>query len=173
MNRQIQQRLPLSACGAEDRALASKGTNEFGCKTLDTIDLAALDSKAPFCIYFHGGGLTLGTMHDSDGLRLVQSTSATEHGAKPIIFASVGYSLAPKDAFPTAISETFTVFSYLMDQMPRRQFHIVGLSAGGNLATVTALELFRRKADGVGSLLAMIPMIDPSADSDSYYMNRT
>eukprot|EP00977_Amphora_coffeiformis_P016135 scaffold4917_cov172-Amphora_coffeaeformis.AAC.1 len=164
-------RLPLSACGAEDRALASTGTNEFGCKTLETINLAALDSKASFCIWFHGGGLTLGTMHDSDGLHLAQSASAD--GGKPLILASVGYSLAPTHVFPTAISESLTVLSYFMDQMPQRHFHIAGMSAGGNLGSVAALELFRLKADKLGSLLALVPMVDPAADSDSYYMNHT
>ena len=165
-------RLPLSACGAEDRALASKGTNEFGCKTLDTIHLAALDPNAPFCIYFHGGGLTLGTMHDGDALRLVQSASTAGNGGKAIILASVGYSLAPTHVFPTAVCESLTVLSYFIDQMPQRKFHFAGISAGGNLATVAALELFRRKANKLGSLLALVPMVDPAADSDSHYMNR-
>lgn len=161
-------RLPLSACSARDAALASKGTNEFGCKTVETIDLAKLDPGIPFCVYFHGGGLTVGNRNDGAGFNLARCVSL--EAQKPLIMASAEYSLAPTHVFPAVPTESLTVMSYLMKQMPDRSFHVCGFSAGGHVATVAALEVLR-KHGSLGSLLSLIPMVHPSCDTKSMYMN--
>jgi acetyl esterase/lipase len=161
-------RMPLSVCGVKG-SLASTGKNEFGCRTLESIDLSDLPKSLPFVVFFHGGGLTLGSRNDAEGIALAVSVSLAAE--KPLIFASVEYSLAPTHPFPAAPAESLTVMAYLMEKLPDRKFHIMGASAGGGIAAVAGLEVFRRFPGKVASLVPLIPMLDPAADSESYYMN--
>lgn len=163
-------RMPISVCG-KSASLASKGKNEFGCRTLDNIDWDDLPKNVPFIVMFHGGGMTVGSNQDAECMDLVQRTSV--EAQKPVIVASVEYSLAPTVVFPAAPAEALTVLSYFIEKMPDRSFHIAGISAGGNLATVAAFELVRRFPDKLASLVASVPMLNPAADSESYYMNLT
>ena len=162
-------RMPLSVCGKE--SLASTGKNEFGCRTLEDIDLSLLPNDVPFCISIHGGGLTIGTRYEAAPVSLTSDTSAA--AGRPIIWASVEYSLAPTYVFPAAPMDCLTVLSYFIEKMPDRSFHMMGVSAGGNLAAVISMELYRRHPEKLASLTSLIPMIDPAGDSLSYYMNRS
>ena len=174
-------RMPLSVVlhGNNNVRLSSEAKNEFGCRTLvvESINLSLLDPNVPLVLYFHGGGLTAGTRDDCIALEMVQAAAATTAGeGKRLILASVGYSLAPKYKFPTQPAEALTVLSYLLEQSStnsaQRRIHIWGISAGANLAAVAGLELLRRFPHRLGSLAAWIPMVDPAADSTSFYMNR-
>jgi acetyl esterase/lipase len=91
--------------------------------------------------------------------------------AKPIIFVCVAYSQAPDRPFPMAIIEALSVVDYFLTSSSSRKIHIDGISAGGNLALVAALETHRRYPGRVVSVRAQAPMLCPSADSMSYYMN--
>jgi acetyl esterase/lipase len=70
--------------------------------------------------------------------------------AKPIIFVCVAYSQAPDRPFPLAIMEALSVVDYFLTSSntstSSRKIHIDGISAGGNLALVAALETHRRCA---------------------------
>ena len=168
-------RMPLSVCSASDQALATEERNEFGCRTLDRVDLSQLNiADVPLVLYFHGGGLTSGSCDDSSPMDLVQRISEASSG-KPLILASVGYSLAPTHVFPAAPAEALTVVDYFIQHLPSPlyNFHILGISAGGNLAAVTGLELMRRHPPKLASLAAWVPMLDPAANSMSFYMQRS
>jgi acetyl esterase/lipase len=95
--------------------------------------------------------------------------------AKPIIFVCVAYSQAPDRPFPLAIIEALSVVDYFLTSSTTtstsRRIHIDGISAGGNLALVAALETHRRYPGRVVSVRAQAPMLCPSADSMSYYRN--
>lgn len=165
-------RMPMSVCSTNDQAVASTtDLNKFGCRTLETIEWAGLDAKAPLVMHFHGGGMTIGSRHDGDGLGVACEASLA--AKKPLIFASVEYSLAPTHLFPSAPADALTVMDYFLEKMPGRALHLAGLSAGGNLALVCGMELHRRDPTKLGSLSAWSPLVDPASASLSYYMNRS
>lgn len=65
------------------------------------------------------------------------------------ILASVEYRLAPENPFPAAPIDGLSAAAYFLESNPLRKIDIAGISAGGYLATVTALETFRRYPDRV------------------------
>ncbi len=97
-------------------------------------------------------------------------------GNLSFILACVDYSLAPEHPFPVAIEESLAVASHLSKHCAN-PLHVVGAAgAGANLALVCALESYRRLQENNGhcyiqSALILSPMMDPAADSISYYMN--
>lgn len=163
---QVTLRMPLYLCGMHNTAMASEEKNEFGCRTLDTLDVTRISEDVPFVVYVHGGGLTGGTQNDSTVLELVQSISGAT--SKALVLASVSYSLAPEHPFPCAPVEALTVMAYLMETMPNRSFHIIGVSAGANLAAVAGMEMLRREPQRLASLAVWSPMMNPAADSNSF-----
>lgn len=141
--------------------------NDSGCVEANEFDLKDLPADIPFVIYFYGGGMTIGVFNDADGLGLVVSTSEFE--SKPIIFAQSRYSQSPEYPFPVAVEEALTVVSHLLETCPNRRFHISGMSAGGNLATVATMEMHRRYPGRIASSLVCCPLLLPSANTESYY----
>ena len=57
---------------------------------------------------------------------------------------SVDYSLAPDRPFPMGVIESLSVVEYFLSSNPKRNIHLSGLSAGGNLALVSSLEAHRK-----------------------------
>jgi len=148
----------------------SKKPNEFGCIDVAELDLKTLPIETPLVIHFHGGGMTIGAHSDGVGLRLVHKMS--KRTSKPIIHAAVTYSQAPEYTFPVAIEETLTVLSHFLEHLPDRRIHTSGISAGGNLAAVATMEMHRRYPGRISSSLIICPMLDPAANSQSYYLNQ-
>jgi acetyl esterase/lipase len=144
--------------------------NEFGCVAIDRLDLKELDcSKAPIVLSFHGGGLTLGVADMGDCLGLTQKVC--EETGMAVIYASVEYSLAPEFPFPIAIEEGLTVAAHFLEVFsPTASLHLQGASAGSNIASVLTMELFRRYPGRIASSLLICPMMDPAADSESYFL---
>jgi len=95
-------------------------------------------APAPTLVYFHGGGFMVGSIdtHDSLCRRLAANSGCA--------VASVDYRLAPEHKFPTAVHDAFDALTWLHAQAPSlgldsTRFAVGGDSAGGTLATVTAL----------------------------------
>ncbi|AGF72046.1 alpha/beta hydrolase [Corynebacterium halotolerans] len=90
-------------------------------------------------VYFHGGAFFSGSLDTHDH---VARSLAKETGHKVI---SVGYSLAPEAAFPTALNECLGVVKWAADSGDRldwdgRNLALAGDSSGGNfVAAVTAM----------------------------------
>ena len=94
--------------------------------------------KAPFLLFFHGGGWVTGTVDSYDG---VCGDMAMMTG---FVVASVDYRLAPEHPFPAAPEDCYAVARELFLH-PRllaadpSDIVLVGDSAGGNLAAAVSL----------------------------------
>jgi acetyl esterase/lipase len=151
--------------------------NEFGCLVLECNDvLNHLSKDIPLVVFFHGGGLTVGSPRFAERLDLISvgldDTIKEKQAIEPLIYVSAQYSLSPEHPFPVAPIETCSVISYLLDL--GFSLHVSGNSAGGYLALVSGLEAYRAhpKKSRICSVVAMCPMLNPSTDSLSFYQNQ-
>ncbi|EZH67543.1 hypothetical protein DH09_06325 [Bacillaceae bacterium JMAK1] len=96
---------------------------------------------APIIVYYHGGAFMEGygsiQTHDN-----IVRALASRSGA---IVISVGYRLAPKHIFPKAVEDAYDALLYIEQQAPvwggdPGNITVAGDSAGGNIATVTAMK---------------------------------
>ncbi len=94
----------------------------------------------PVLVYFHGGGFVLGNIDSHD--IVVRSLAKVAD----CIVVSVDYRLAPEHRFPAAVNDCRSTVCWVHQQAaafggdPAR-IAVGGDSAGGNLATVVALQL--------------------------------
>ena len=98
-----------------------------------------LPLDAPLVIHFHGGGWVLNRPRLYDGLC---TQVAGQLGA---VVASVDYRKAPEHPAPAAVDDALAATATLLDQAPDRfgtngHAAVMGDSAGGNLATLAALD---------------------------------
>jgi acetyl esterase/lipase len=103
------------------------------------------EGTLPAIVYFHGGGWLLGSV---DSHQAVCRALANAAGA--CVF-SVGYRRAPESRFPTAVEDCYAAVGWVRSQAARLgvqpdRLALAGDSAGGNLATVTAI-LCRDRGD--------------------------
>lgn len=99
---------------------------------------AALASPSAALLYFHGGGLVVGTAAGSDlqNLRTAQALG--------IVVVSVDYSLAPERPFPAAVHEGYEALAWMFEDaaalnIDPTRIAVGGDSAGGGLAASLAL----------------------------------
>ena len=172
--------------------LADEKTNHGLMKATGPLDLSSIPLDVPIMITFHGGGMNMGDAQyplamgtvtsaldgwekqkQTQGSNKDDSSAATSTATtKPfVVVISVEYRLSPENPFPAAIHDSLTVAKAVLDSHPQRKIHFHGVSAGGNLATVAGLEIFRRYPGRVLSINANSPMFDPACNSDSYYLN--
>jgi acetyl esterase len=107
-------------------------------------------------VYYHGGGWVLGTLEDFDA---ACRALAVASGARVV---SVDYRLAPEHCFPAASDDAFAALRWIADQHPDDAIVVAGDSAGGNLATVSAL----RARDEGGPRVALQVLVYPAVDCD-------
>lgn len=114
---------------------------------------------AGLCVYFHGGGWTLG---DLDGFDALMRTMAQRSGAAVL---SVDYRLAPEFPFPTPVEDAIAAIRYAQANRAALgaagKLAVGGDSAGGNLATVASVAL-RGEVE-----IALQLLFYPSVDTDS------
>jgi acetyl esterase len=122
--------------------------------------------KLPLIIYFHGGGWVLGSLDTHDNVCRQMAIET------PSAVLSVDYRLAPEHVFPTAVDDSWNALVWAKEHASEigtdpDSIAVMGDSAGGNLAAITA-----QQANGVISLKAQIliyPATDLSnTDRDSY-----
>lgn len=95
-------------------------------------------SPFPVLMYYHGGGWVIANINVYDG-----SARALTNAANAIV-VSVAYRQAPEAPFPAAPMDCFTAYQWVLGNAasiggdPNR-VAVSGESAGGNLATVTAM----------------------------------
>lgn len=114
-------------------------------------------------LYCHGGGFTCGNLSYS---RVLGIKIARAAGIHTLIYA---YRLAPEYRYPAPLEDTRTVWRYLRMQegYAAEDIFLAGDSAGGNIASLFALELIK-KGEKPAGLILFSPFTDMSLSSDSY-----
>lgn len=125
------------------------------------------EQNTPVLIFLHGGGFVVGNLdtHQGSCILLCKDTSW------PVI--SIDYRKAPEHPFPAATNDCYDVLCWVSQQQellkidPAR-IAVVGESAGGNLATVTALMARDRNGPMPAFQLLFYPVTDCNFKNPSY-----
>jgi acetyl esterase len=109
--------------------------------------IAAANSSTGCVVYFHGGGFVIGDIESYDPFsRMLANESQC-------VVVSVDYRLAPENKFPAAVVDAFDATSWVTNNVSKLGTSIkggvavAGDSAGGNLATVSALMCKDKRID--------------------------
>lgn len=116
-------------------------------------------SPFPGIVYFHGGGFVIGDLETHDPLcrQIAARTGA--------VVCAVHYRLAPEHPFPAAADDALTAARWFMAHAedagvdPDRLF-VMGDSAGGTLATVTALAVRDQLGPHLRGQILVYPITD-------------
>jgi len=151
--------------------------NDYGCVEVDNVELKNIPKEVPVVLWFHGGGLTLGTCDDAgwgtkiDAILEKQKKISGGESVPPIVLASVDYRLAPDHPLPAASIDSLSALDYCLTNDPERRIHVGGESAGAYLSLVSTFAGHKHDPGRLQSAFVMIPFISPAADSMSYFMN--
>jgi acetyl esterase len=104
-----------------------------------------VQTSSPVLVYFHGGGMVLGSNHSFEPLA---RTLAAQSKATVV---AVEYRLAPEHPAPAQFDDAYAATTWVADNADRldvdpRRLAVVGDSAGGSLAAAVALAA--RDLDG-------------------------
>ena len=118
----------------------------------------------PVLVYFHGGGWVTANLDVYDA-----SPRALANAAGAVV-VSVAYRQAPEHPFPAAVDDAHAAYQWAVDNAPSfggddARVAVVGESAGGNLATVTARLALERG----GPLPVHQVLIYPAVDFAGLY----
>lgn len=132
---------------------------EGGTATVRFYYPAAATAPLPCHVYFHGGGFWLGTL---DHFASLCRGLAEEAGC---IVASVDYRLAPEHRFPAAIEDAYAALSWIAANaaelgIDAARLSVGGVSAGGNLAAVSAILARDRGGPPLSLQVLEIPITD-------------
>lgn len=115
--------------------------------------------ERPLLLLMHGGGFVLGDLdsHDEFARGLTAGVGA--------VTISVGYRLAPENPYPAAVDDCYAALLWAAENAAdlgadADKLIVIGDSAGGNLAAVTAL----RSRDENGPAIAGQVLVYPTAD---------
>lgn len=114
-------------------------------------------------VYYHGGGWVIGSVDDWDA---VCRALAAGSGCRVV---SVEYRLAPEHRFPAATDDAYDAFVWVAENLAEDKPVVVpGDSAGGNLATVTALRARDRNGPSIALQVLVYPVVDHDLTTSSY-----
>ncbi len=123
----------------------------------------------PVIVYFHGGGFVIGNLdsHDKVCRRISRDNQA--------IVVAVDYRLAPEHKFPAAPKDCYDATKWVAENIEKyggdpSRLVVMGDSAGGNLATVTAIQARDLGEPAIAFQVLVYPTTDarmrhPSIDS--------
>ncbi|OBF30915.1 alpha/beta hydrolase [Mycobacterium sp. ACS1612] len=116
-------------------------------------------AKAPVLLYFHGGGMVLGSNHSFEPLArtLAALSNAT--------VVSVDYRLAPENPPPAQFDDAYSATAWVADNAGRigvdpGRLAVVGDSAGGSLAAAVALAARDHDGPDICCQVLMYPGLD-------------
>ncbi|HZQ32623.1 MAG TPA: alpha/beta hydrolase, partial [Mycobacterium sp.] len=117
------------------------------------------DPVAPVLVYFHGGGMVLGTNHSFEPLAraLAAACDAT--------VVSVEYRLAPESAPPAQFDDAYAATLWVADHadelaVDAMRLVVIGDSAGGSLAAAVALAARDRGGPEIFCQVLLYPGLD-------------
>lgn len=121
----------------------------------------------PAVVFAHGGGFVLCDLDSHDGFCRSMSRFTDT------VVVSVDYRLAPEHRAPAAVEDVFATWCWFLDRaeelgIDRSRVLVAGDSAGGNLATVTALMCRDRGKPMPAGQVLIYPVIEPFFDTESY-----
>ncbi|TQR86575.1 alpha/beta hydrolase [Mycobacterium hodleri] len=116
-------------------------------------------TDGPALVYFHGGGMVLGSNHSFEPLArmLSAATAAT--------VVSVDYRLAPENPPPAQFEDAYAATTWVVDNAEQLRLDptrvaVGGDSAGGSLAAAVALAARDRGGPAILAQLLMYPGLD-------------
>ena len=128
------------------------------------------NTDAPVVVFFHGGGMVIGSMDAYDGVcRLIADASGA-------VAVNVDYRLAPEHTYPAQIDDAWSATCWVADNAtelgadPTRVI-VAGDSAGGNLAALMALRARDNGRPSLALQMLLYPVVDwagtfPSIDEN-------
>lgn len=126
-------------------------TEVIGTTRVELLRPSARASKDDYVVYIHGGAFIVGTPVDSIALLLSSSTGLPVY--------AVQYPLAPEARHPAALDTVIQAWADITASRPGRP-HLVGVSAGGNLALCLAQHLLGQAGTLPTSLTLLTPWVD-------------
>lgn len=114
---------------------------------------AAPAREDDYLVYIHGGAWIIGRPVDSIALSLSTATELPTY--------AIPYPLSPEARYPTALQTVTQAWADLTRDRPGRP-HLVGVSAGGNLALLLVRGLLDQSADVI--LPASLTVLTPCTD---------
>ncbi|MDF3305195.1 alpha/beta hydrolase [Rhodococcus sp. T2V] len=126
------------------------------------------EGQAPHAVvlYFHGGGFVAGDLDVVD-----EPARAVANGAGAIVVAAT-YRRAPEHRFPAAADDASAALQWVAANVGNYggdpgNVVVMGDSAGGNLAAVTALRARDEDGPRLRGQVLIYPVIDPNAEFPS------
>ena len=122
--------------------------------------------RLPLVVFFHGGGFTICNVGIYDDFcKLLANASGCA-------VASVEYRLAPEAKFPTPLEDCYGALRWLAGEaaalgLDGARLAVAGDSAGGNLATASALLARDRGGPALRYQALFYPCLDPACASAS------
>ncbi len=117
-------------------------------------------NDAKVITFYHGGGFVIGNLdtHDKACRRLCKMNQA--------VVVAVDYRLAPEHKFPAAVEDCYDATKWVSENISKYggsadKIVVLGDSAGGNLATVTAIQA---RDLGTPKIAAQV-LVYPTADA--------
>jgi acetyl esterase len=115
----------------------------------------------PAILFFHGGGFVKGTLDQADAI--CEQLAIGVHA----LVVSVGYSLAPKFPFPTALHDGNLAAQWVVANARSvfadvKRLAVVGHDAGGNLAAGLAAMARDQARFHFSAQVLLAPLLDPS-----------
>ena len=98
------------------------------------------EDPAPAVVYFHGGGWVQGDLESHHSLCTLIAQRV------PCRVIAVAYRLAPEHPYPAAVDDALAAYGWVVRnaasmRIDPKRIAVMGDSAGGNLATVTCLQV--------------------------------
>jgi acetyl esterase len=119
----------------------------------------SITARAPVVLYFHGGGMVLGSNHSFEPLArmLAAASDAT--------VVSVDYRLAPENPSPAQFDDAYTATTWVADNaetldIDTARLAVAGDSAGGSLAAAVALAARDHHGPTICAQVLMYPGLD-------------
>lgn len=112
-------------------------------------------------IYLHGGAYLIGS---PDSHRAITTHLAREAEA---VVVAIDYRLAPEHPYPAALDDVLAVYAELLKEYGAGQIALVGDSAGGNLALISAIALRDRGVSVPAAMALISPWVDMTGSGDS------
>ncbi|MEU1598832.1 alpha/beta hydrolase [Streptomyces sp. NPDC005708] len=127
----------------------------------------ASSGTLPAVMYFHGGGWVLG-----DRISYDRTTRDLAH-ASGVAVVFVEYTRSPEARYPVALEEAYAATAWIAEHgqqlgLDGSRLAVAGDSAGGNLATATALLAARRGGPHLLQQVLFYPALDAGFDTPSY-----